>query len=327
MCYFSTDNILFSTMSSKDNSKNEGCANNQSCDNSLPGKDTVPRLPTMETATRLRNRMLKTQTEHQATPKSTQPNPGPDFSNPPPNVNQLTQMQDSQQPLTSVSQSKLSATAKEFVPRCQNIAHDSCDSDSSTILDEINNLNLQESYDPDSEYEVPSELAGNLILERFHHALNVLNLNPGNMEEYLRPVCEMIHRSSNTTEIVNVVVESLFEQSIQESNFRYTGARICQFLHSNLKDTSYFSGFREIFLKRCQKEYNRRNELKNGSQAGQERLRGLSMFMAEVLLNVQAVAADGSMQPLTFCPKSFLILPRLFCQHLQTWMLSVRANY
>lgn len=41
-----------------------------------------------------------------------------------------------------------------------------------------------------------------------------------------------------------------FFQSIQEQNFRYTGARICQYLTSNLKSNPSFSGFNKIFMKR-----------------------------------------------------------------------------
>ncbi|BFZ17080.1 hypothetical protein BsWGS_20118 [Bradybaena similaris] len=211
----------------------------------------------------------------------------------------------------------LSVTAAEFVPRTNDgfysygdlsYASLSYQPGANIMVDNFNNLSVQDSYDPYRMYEVPTESSGNSILDRFSHSLNVLNLKPGNMEEYLRPICEMIQKTTDSTEIVNDVVERLFEQSLQEPNFRYTGARICQYLNRNLKGNPYFSGFHKIFIKRCQKEYNLRHELKNGSPADQERLRGLSMFMAEIFLNVETETENGSNQKLQFLPKILIDL-------------------
>lgn len=83
------------------------------------------------------------------------------------------------------------------------------------MVDNFINLSVRDSYDSYRMFETPAESSGNSILDRFSHSLNVLNLNPGNMEEYLRPVCEMIQNTTDSTEIVNEVVERLFEQVIQ----------------------------------------------------------------------------------------------------------------
>lgn len=61
-------------------------------------------------------------------------------------------------------------------------------------------------------YDVPTVSSGNSILDHFNQVIHVLSMNPGNMEEYLRPVCDMIRNSSDTTEIANDVAESLFNQ-------------------------------------------------------------------------------------------------------------------
>lgn len=74
-------------------------------------------------------------------------------------------------------------------------------------------MNLQDSeYSEYSTYDTSSESTGNPILDRFNHSLYVLNMHPGNMEDYLRPVCEMIQRNSQCTDIVNDMVENLFKQ-------------------------------------------------------------------------------------------------------------------
>ncbi|CAL1537577.1 unnamed protein product [Lymnaea stagnalis] len=202
----------------------------------------------------------------------------------------------------------LSVSAAEFVPRSaedynsyneqyyQTIPYEY--DDPNYVMNALNGLSLQE-YEPSSSYNGHGESTGNAILDRFNHCLYVLNMHPGNMEDYLRPICEMIERSGST-EIVNEMVESLFNQSIQEQNFRYTGARICQFLTSNLKSNPLFSGFHKIFIKRCQVEY---EKLIQGNCCDQERLRGLSMFMAEIFLNVETVNQDGAIERLAFLPK------------------------
>ncbi|CAG5124859.1 unnamed protein product [Candidula unifasciata] len=205
-----------------------------------------------------------------------------------------------------------SVTAAEFVPRTNDGFYSNADTayypglpfqSGSNIVNNFSSLSVREPFDPYRQSDGYGSHSGNLILDRFSHSLNVLNLNPGNIEEYLRPVCEMIQSNSESTDVVTDVVEMLFEQSLQEPNFRYTGARICQYLNRNLKGNPYFSGFHKIFIKRCQKEYNLRDVLKNGSPADQERLRGLSMFMAEIFLNVETETNDGSLQRLSFLPK------------------------
>ncbi|KAH9498472.1 hypothetical protein Btru_007592 [Bulinus truncatus] len=167
------------------------------------------------------------------------------------------------------------------------------------LVPDMNSLSLLD-YSP---YGMQRESTGNPIVDRFNNSLDILNMNPGNMEEYLRPICEMIQQSSASTETVNGMVESLFRQSIQEQNFRYTGARICQYLASALKSNSLFNGFHKIFMKRCQSEYAKRNELLSGNPADQERLRGLAMFMAEIFLNVETELEDGTKERIKFLPK------------------------
>lgn len=72
---------------------------------------------------------------------------------------------------------------------------------------------FDQDFGPLYPYDVQSESTGAAILVRFHQALHALNLDPGNVEEYLHPICEMIQRSSDAVEIVNDVVESLLKQA------------------------------------------------------------------------------------------------------------------
>ncbi|RUS76240.1 hypothetical protein EGW08_016013 [Elysia chlorotica] len=235
-----------------------------------------------------------------------------------------------------VVDSKLSADAKEFIPRGQTVYQDptlytdgsaslsveaaefypgtledfsyndfyqNADYDQSYLVNNFGNMALNHQG-----YGTNLSSTGDPVLDKFNETLYILNLHPANMEEYLRPICELIQRGQGGNTDVGNMVESLFEQSIIESNFRYTGARICQYLTTNLKDTPQFEGFHKTFIRRCQKEYEKRNDLVNGSSEEQERLRGLAMFMAEVFLNVQVTTEDGSVRRLAFLPRILMDL-------------------
>ncbi|KAK3782497.1 hypothetical protein RRG08_061727 [Elysia crispata] len=200
----------------------------------------------------------------------------------------------------------LSVEAAEFYPvRAENYVYSDFyqnpDLDPNYLVDSFGNMALtHQEYDTDVGPQLSS--TGDPVLDKFNETLYILNTHPGNMEEYLRPICELIQRGQGNNTDVGNMVESLFEQSIQESNFRYTGARICQYLSTHLKDTPQFEGFHKIFIRRCQIEYDKRTDLVNGGPEDQERLRGLAMFMAEVFLNVQIINADGSISRLKFLP-------------------------
>ncbi|KAI8787354.1 polyadenylate-binding protein-interacting protein 1 isoform X1 [Biomphalaria glabrata] len=267
--------------------------------------------------------------------KTQQLNLASDMSTPPPVGNNPTQSYQQQLTLPEIK-SNLSATAKEFVPRSQvetggdgplyntdsyslsvsaaefvprgqdenssfseqyysNIPYEY---DSGLIMPDINGLSLVD-Y---SSYSVQQGNTGNMILDRFNNTLYLLNMHPGNMEEYLRPICEMIETSSTSPEVLDQMVEYLFNQSIQQ-NFRYTGARICQFLTTYLKRHPLFSGFHKIFMKRCQTEYDKRMQLLQGNDEEQERLRGLAMLMAEIFLNVETELEGGGTQRIHYLPK------------------------
>lgn len=279
------------------------------------GDDRSPRPPKLDTESRVLNIISK----NTPVPKQNHP---------------------SQQPLSlPVVTSTLSADAKEFVPRSQaafqqenyfgdtsanlsasaaefypdaaddysyNSYYQNADYDPSYLVDGFGNMALaQTDFNVGSNSHVST---GDPILDKFNDTLYILNTHPANMEEYLRPICELIQRGQGKNTDVGNMVESLFEQGIQEANFRYTGARICQFLSTNLKDTPQFEGFQKTFMRRCQQEYLKRDDLRHGSPADQERLRGLAMFMGEIFLNVQVEHLDGSVSRLKFLPSILMDL-------------------
>jgi hypothetical protein len=81
--------------------------------------------------------------------------------------------------------------------------------ESGYFFDNFNALSMHDQYD--ASY-APSVNPNTSVLDRFKQTLQVLNMHPGNMEEYLRPICEVIRSGSNIEEIVTDMVESLYNQ-------------------------------------------------------------------------------------------------------------------
>ncbi|XP_025109707.1 polyadenylate-binding protein-interacting protein 1-like isoform X2 [Pomacea canaliculata] len=136
------------------------------------------------------------------------------------------------------------------------------------------------------------------LLNEFTRTMAILLTNPGNMIEYMRPLCEKL-RSAETEDILHEVILILYEQSITEPNFRYTGARVCHYITSNLKDHAIFSRFRAEFLKRCNVDYTNREQLLMNEEEGLHRLCGLTLFMGELFLNYTAAGSEK----MEFLPK------------------------
>ncbi|XP_041359246.1 polyadenylate-binding protein-interacting protein 1-like isoform X3 [Gigantopelta aegis] len=140
------------------------------------------------------------------------------------------------------------------------------------------------------------------LVQEFQKTLFILTTNPGNMEEYMRPMCDMFS-GVNAAKYMQDVIELLYEQSIAEPNFRYTGARVCQHICSVLKDHSIFSDFRNQFLKRCQQDFNKRDHLLSNPPTI-DRACGLTLFMGELFQNLEIIGNDGKPQKIGFLPEA-----------------------
>jgi len=133
----------------------------------------------------------------------------------------------------------------------------------------------------------PSHLTGesasqaDITAGQFKDAVFRLTSNPGPMKEYLRPVIDALNNHVTDKAVIDNIIETLFEQSISEANFRFTGAKICKYLSEELKNHTMFSPFRGWYLKRCQTEFEKRDQLINTDK---ERLCGLAMYFGELFL-------------------------------------------
>ncbi|ESO94905.1 hypothetical protein LOTGIDRAFT_175294 [Lottia gigantea] len=148
---------------------------------------------------------------------------------------------------------------------------------------------------PNTEPTLLPELTSyNYVMLEFDQMIEILISQPGNMEEYMkRSLSHLLPVES--TDILDSMVHKLYFTCINEPNFRYTGARICQYFNSNesLKSHPVFKNFRTTLLTRCKKDYDARE---SHLQSNNEQLiQGLAMFMSELFLNLEVIQPDGRM--------------------------------
>ncbi|XP_060600861.1 polyadenylate-binding protein-interacting protein 1-like [Ruditapes philippinarum] len=192
---------------------------------------------------------------------------------------------DPNQNTAPVMKSKLSADAPEFVPKFSYIPPDQQQDDLYQDFQRL--VSIRPSHLSAVTTTGPS--GKDSIADIFKDAVFSLTSNPAPMEEYMKRVTDLLNNDVTDTAVINDIIETLFEQSISEPNFRFTGAKICKYLSHQLKGHPVFSNFRGLFLNRCKSEFVRRQELLNNNL---ERLCGLSMFFGELFL-VLEIEHDG----------------------------------
>ncbi|XP_050403377.1 polyadenylate-binding protein-interacting protein 1 isoform X2 [Patella vulgata] len=129
----------------------------------------------------------------------------------------------------------------------------------------------------------------NPVMEEFYKTITILTSQPGNVEEYMNRLYEYL-QPVKSKDILDNIINSLYDQCIAEPNFRYTGARICQHICKHLNNHPVFKDFRTSLLKRCKVDYDKRESLLLDQQTS-SRVYGLAMFMSELFLNVENVQA------------------------------------
>lgn len=109
--------------------------------------------------------------------------------------------------------------------------------------------------------------------------------NPEAFSKVVGPLVKNLSTSITDSATLEAVIEHIFQQSILQVNYQYTGARLCSLLAEKLQLSFTSETFRQILLKRCQAEYNKRNELSKDKEHFQE-LAGFTLFFAELMLSL-----------------------------------------
>ncbi|KAK3090586.1 hypothetical protein FSP39_012897 [Pinctada imbricata] len=190
-------------------------------------------------------------------------------------------------PKYTTQAANLSVTAAEFVPRNPFPAYTHTQNPDNLYEDFQRLVNIQPTSYPDSQVS-PSK---SQIIEAFKASLYQLTIRPGEMEVVMRPMVDMLLQCDDDS-IVQDIIELLFEQCVSEPNFRYTGARLCKYLSTELTANKIFLNFRSQFLTRCKEEYLKKEELV-ANPGSINRLCGFTMFIGELFLNLELESKTG----------------------------------
>ncbi|CAO1306542.1 unnamed protein product [Diamesa serratosioi] len=147
-----------------------------------------------------------------------------------------------------------------------------------------NRLNFNNRNDPAPQSDVPHKQTETeqVALDYLSEVILKSNENPGLFENYQKRLCEMFFELANNHFVMSNAIEIIFEHSINEQNFRYTGARLC-LLMDNL-DTSPESTFRTLLLMKMDYQH---TEQVPFMQNDQRRVRGTTLFLAELFVQLK----------------------------------------
>jgi len=121
-----------------------------------------------------------------------------------------------------------------------------------------------------------------VALDYLSEVVSKLNDNPGLFENYQRRLREMFLELASNHFVMSNAIETIFEQSINEQNFRYTGARLCLLLDS--LDLSPSSTFRSLLVMKMEFQ---NTEQVPFMQNDQRRVRGTTLFLAELFVQLK----------------------------------------
>ncbi|CAO1345248.1 unnamed protein product [Diamesa hyperborea] len=147
-----------------------------------------------------------------------------------------------------------------------------------------NRLNFNNRNDPAPQSDVPHKQTETeqVALDYLSEVIAKSNENPGLFENYQKRLREMFLELANNHFVMSNAIEIIFEHSINEQNFRYTGARLC-LLMDNL-DISPESTFRTLLLMKMDYQH---TEQVPFMQNDQRRVRGTTLFLAELFVQLK----------------------------------------
>ncbi|XP_073696520.1 polyadenylate-binding protein-interacting protein 1 isoform X2 [Garra rufa] len=199
-----------------------------------------------------------------------------------------------------VKNSKLSAAAPEFVPGSYASFQDDVYSDES------------EGY-----YAEPS------LADFVQDFVSHLNSSPGSFESEIDYITDTLNNWVTTEEILQELVELIYVQSTSIPNFAYTGARLCNHLSHQLRLSPASRNFRQLLLRRCQNQFEQRDQAVKGDPDTQKRFHSYVLFLGELYLNLEvksgkdkpgrAIVLLGALKDLLDALFSYPEDPNLMC--------------
>ncbi|XP_011686125.1 PREDICTED: polyadenylate-binding protein-interacting protein 1 isoform X2 [Wasmannia auropunctata] len=131
-------------------------------------------------------------------------------------------------------------------------------------------------------------------LETYEHLSNIINIlimNPAEFSNLVPPFMDKLRLSGNMC-CLQLVVKTIIDWSIAESNFRYNGARWCKYFDSSFKNSKEL--FRDFLCFQCKWETGiLENEWlsQSGENRDQRKCNGLILFLAELVAQMDETYA------------------------------------
>ena len=111
-----------------------------------------------------------------------------------------------------------------------------------------------------------------------------LTLEPGRFDSIARQLTQDLNTVITDYETLEGLAEIILENGINEPNFRYTGARLCDYLSLHLTVIIEGATLRQIIMQKCNREFKLREKLLKDDP---EHLRGFILFLAELFQQLE----------------------------------------
>lgn len=117
-----------------------------------------------------------------------------------------------------------------------------------------------------------------------YDAMYQLTLEPGRFDSIARKLTQDLNEVITDYETLELLAEIILENGINEPNFRYTGARLCDHLSLHLTVTIEGATLRQILMQKCNSLFKARASLVSERP---DRLRGFILFLAELFQQLE----------------------------------------
>uniref|UniRef100_A0A8C5LXY5 Polyadenylate-binding protein-interacting protein 1 n=1 Tax=Leptobrachium leishanense TaxID=445787 RepID=A0A8C5LXY5_9ANUR len=133
------------------------------------------------------------------------------------------------------------------------------------------------------------------LAEYVQDILNHLTEQPGSFEAEIYQFADVLNNWVTTAELLQELVELIYQQATSVPNFSYTGARLCNYLSLNFQQSVQGRSFRQLLLKRCQTEFDKRDQAAKGDDATRKRFHAFVLFLGELYLNLEIKGPKGQL--------------------------------
>ncbi|XP_002741647.1 polyadenylate-binding protein-interacting protein 1-like [Saccoglossus kowalevskii] len=115
--------------------------------------------------------------------------------------------------------------------------------------------------------------------------------SPASFDDLLKTLTSKFNQSVRDEKSLLEIIRIIYELSVEQVNFRYTGARMCNYLSRHMNVETDSGTFRQHLLKRLHQEFEKKDESIRNPQTI-PRLLGFTLFVAELFENFEIIVND-----------------------------------